>query len=185
MIFHVGNIPDEWKIAHVYPIPKPTEWHYDITKTRPIILLETTRKAFVKILNKRLSKIISKYNILKGNNFAGLPGKSTQKPIKLINMIMEDANENNKELWLLFQDLSKAYDRVDLKFLKMALERIKVPSSFTKMLINLFTNRKNSVFTEFGNTDLYNIKIGIDQGEVISPLLWIIYYDPFLCEIQN
>ena len=86
---------------------------------------------------------------------------------------------------LLFQDLSKAYDRVDLKFLKMALERIKVPSSFTKMLINLFTNRKNSVFTEFSNTDLYNIKIGIDQGEVISPLLWIIYYDPLLCEIQN
>lgn len=53
------------------------------------------------------------------------------------------------------------------------------------MIINLFTNRKNSVFTEFGNTNQYNIKIGIDQGKVISPLLWIIYYDPLLCEIQN
>jgi hypothetical protein len=136
-------------------------------------------------LNKRLSKIVSKHKILKGNNYAGLPGKSTQEPIKLLNMIMEDATENNKELWLLFQDLSKAYDRVDLTFLRKALDRIKVPTPFSKIIINLFTNRKNSVFTEYGNTDLYNIKIGIDQGEVISPLLWIIYYDPLLCEIQN
>ena len=27
--------------------------------------------------------------------------------------------------------------------------------------------------------------IGIDQGEVISPLLWCIYYDPLLCEIEK
>ena len=26
---------------------------------------------------------------------------------------------------------------------------------------------------------------GIDQGETISPLLWRIFYDPLLCEIQN
>ena len=27
--------------------------------------------------------------------------------------------------------------------------------------------------------------IGIDQGEVISPLLWTIYYDPLLCEVNQ
>ncbi|EXX57946.1 hypothetical protein RirG_202460 [Rhizophagus irregularis DAOM 197198w] len=27
--------------------------------------------------------------------------------------------------------------------------------------------------------------IGIDQGEVISPLLWTIYYDPLLAEINS
>ena len=98
---------------------------------------------------------------------------------------MEEAKEYDKELWLLFQDLSKAYDRVDLKFLKKALERIKIPHLLIQIIINLFTNRKNSVFTEFGNTDQYDIKIGIDQEEVISPLLWIIYYDLLLCEIQS
>ena len=98
MIFKVGSIPDEWRIAHIYPIPKPTEWYFDITKTRPITLLETCRKAFAKILNKRLAKIISKHNILQGNNYAGLPGKSTQEPIKMLNMIIEEVVENKKEL---------------------------------------------------------------------------------------
>ena len=32
MIFKVGDIPNDWKIAHIYPIPKPNEWHFDITK---------------------------------------------------------------------------------------------------------------------------------------------------------
>src|SRR5438876_3886128 len=27
--------------------------------------------------------------------------------------------------------------------------------------------------------------VGIDQGEVISPLLWCIYYDPLLCKIEQ
>jgi len=26
---------------------------------------------------------------------------------------------------------------------------------------------------------------GIDQGEIISPLLWIIYYNPLFCKIEN
>ena len=185
MIFKVGSIPDEWRIAHIYLIPKPTEWYFDITKTRPITLLETCRKAFAKILNKRLAKIISKHNILQGNNYAGLPGKSTQEPIKMLNMIIEEAVENKKELWLLFQDLSKTYDRVDLNYLKKALDRIKLPPLFSQLIINLFVNRKNSIFTQVGLTDQYDVKIGIDQGEVISPLLWIIYYDPLLCEIQK
>jgi hypothetical protein len=46
-------------------------------------------------------------------------------------------------------------------------------------------NRKNQVFTAAGTTDPYEVLTGIDQGEIISPLLWCIYYDPLLCQIQE
>ncbi|CAB5154977.1 unnamed protein product [Rhizophagus irregularis] len=36
-----GDIPSEWRTALLYPIPKTMEWEYTLTKTRPIILLET------------------------------------------------------------------------------------------------------------------------------------------------
>ncbi len=39
---------------------------------------------------------MAKYAILKGNNFAGLPGGSTELPIKFMNMILEDAKEHKK-----------------------------------------------------------------------------------------
>ncbi|GBB85768.1 hypothetical protein RclHR1_12200001 [Rhizophagus clarus] len=42
----------------------------------------------------------------------------------MINKIIQDANENNKELWLLSQDLGKAYDRVNIFILKKAMKLI-------------------------------------------------------------
>ena len=147
------------------------KWECDITKTCSITLLETLRKAFVKVVTNRLSKILAKYHVLKDNNFTGLPGSSTEKPIKILNILLENTNENKKELWILLQDLSKAYDHVNLKFLRLALQRIKIPTKGVDLLINLFTNRKNAIFTADGLTDYYDIKIGIDQGKVISPLL--------------
>src|SRR5215216_5428488 len=108
-----------------------------------------------------------------------------ETPIKILNMLLEDANENNKEIWILLQDLSKAYDRVDLTFLRKALHHIKVPNHAIDLLINLFTVRKNAVYTAHGLSEYYDVKIGIDQGEVISPLLWCIYLDPLLCEVAN
>ncbi|CAJ0866006.1 17123_t:CDS:2 [Entrophospora sp. SA101] len=38
----ISHIPSAWKHANVYPIPKPKEWHYQLTHTRPITLLECT-----------------------------------------------------------------------------------------------------------------------------------------------
>ena len=102
--FILNDIPQKWRNATVYPIPKPTEWNCNLNNTRPITLLETARKLMVKIINRRLSNIIAKRNILKGGNHAGLPRGSTFAPLHIINGILEDALENNKELWILFQD---------------------------------------------------------------------------------
>ena len=82
------------------------------------------------------------------------------------------------------QDLSKAYDRVNIHVLRKAFDRLKIPCDFTDLILSLFTKRRNRVFTAVGITDPYDVLIGIDQGEVISPLLWCIYYDPILCEIE-
>jgi hypothetical protein len=54
-----------------------------------------------------------------------------------------------------------------------------------KIIKLLFTGRKNQVFTAGGLTPQYDVLVGINQSEIISPLLWCIYYDPLLCEIQK
>ena len=60
--------------------------------------------------------------------------------------------------------------------LDKVLKRLKIPQSFCNIIRNLFTNRKNRIFTAVGLTDKYDVLIGIDQGEVISPLLWCIQW---------
>jgi len=139
----------------------------------------------VKILNHRLSNLFAQKHILKGYQFAGIPGSSTMEPIRILNELIEDAKEKKSELWIVFQDMSKCYDRVNIYMLEKAMLRLKLPQNFIEIIKNLFTNRKNRIFTAHGLTDPYDVLIGIDQGEVISPLLWCIYYDPLLVEVQS
>ena len=179
-------LPSNWNKGVIYSIPKPEDWNLELNKTRPITLLECPRKLYMKILTNRLSKILSyNKNVLKDNNFAALPGKSTIEPIHILNNIIEDARENNKELWILLQDMSKAYDCINRKHLWMAMRRIKLPEKFINIIENSLKNQLNRVITDVGLTQEYRMENGIDQGEIISPLLWIIYYDPLFIKIKS
>ena len=185
-ILKYGIIPDNWLKGIIYPIPKTEEWELELSKTRPITLLECPRKILFKILTNRLTKILgNNKNILGEYNFAALPGSSTIEPINILNNIIEDAREKNKELWVLFQDMSKAYDYVNREHLSKALERIKIPNLFIKLIENSFNGRTNRVITDYGLTEEYKMVNGIDQGEIISPILWVIYYNPLFEKIDN
>ncbi|GBC34051.2 hypothetical protein GLOIN_2v1846731 [Rhizophagus irregularis DAOM 181602=DAOM 197198] len=178
-------MPEDWKLANIYPIPKPKPWGYRLNNTRPITLLETARKVMMKIITKRISKIMVEHQILQGYQYAGLPLNSTFEPLRIINEIIQHSNERDKELWILALDMSKAYDRINVFMLEKAMKRIKFPVELINLLTGLSFGRKNKVFTPYGLTDAFNMQCGIDQGEIISPLLWIIYYDPLLTKIKN
>jgi hypothetical protein len=60
--------PDDWSRALLFPIPKPKAWDCKIENTRPIVLLETFRKLFVKILTQRINILLTSYNLINENN---------------------------------------------------------------------------------------------------------------------
>src|SRR5438034_11640140 len=138
-----GEIPSAWREAVVYPIPKPQEWHAQLKNTRPITLLETVRKAVTKLITTRLSNILSEFDVLQGGNFTGLPGGSCSAPIQTLESLLHDARRNRKDLWILSQDISKAFDSINLQMLELAMDRFKIPSLFQQLVISLFTNRIN------------------------------------------
>ena len=85
----------------------------------------------------------------------------------------------------MLQDLSKAYDRVDVTLLGRALSRIHIPDNLTNLITNLFTDRSNNIIMDGYLSQDYEVIQGIDQGETICPLLWVIYYDPMFEAINK
>ncbi|CAG8784128.1 13822_t:CDS:1, partial [Gigaspora rosea] len=41
------------------------------------------------------------------------------------------------------------------------------------------------VITDYGLTNPYTVEDGVDQGKTISPILWVIYYDPLISRIST
>src|SRR6266498_1038725 len=78
LCIETGEILKKWRLAVVYPIPKPQEWNCELKNTRPITLLETVRKALVKLITNQLSNTSYEHKVLQGGNYAGLPGSSCQ-----------------------------------------------------------------------------------------------------------
>ena len=75
--------------------------------------METLRKIFSKAMTNRIERICRTQNILRGNNCSVLKGTSTHSPITVIRNIMEDANQfKTTDLWIVLQDMKKAYDSV-------------------------------------------------------------------------
>ena len=97
-IVYEGKFPKKWKLGQIYLIPKSTNWEFNLASTRPIMLLETFRKLIVRIVQKRLSKVLVERQILKGANFARLSSESTIVSIYILNNVIEDAIQKEKDL---------------------------------------------------------------------------------------
>ncbi|KAG9305598.1 hypothetical protein G9A89_001659, partial [Geosiphon pyriformis] len=130
----------------------------------PIALIKTAHKIFSKILSDKISLACSTFNVLHEDNFSVLKSTITQFPIFAVGSVVEDALENNQELWLVLQNMQKAYN------------------SFIWFFGSIHKNCTNRVMTDFELINGYCVHDGLDQGEVFFPLLWHIFYDPLLCE---
>ncbi|KAG9287610.1 hypothetical protein G9A89_019671 [Geosiphon pyriformis] len=142
-------------------------------------------KILSKILSDRISLACGTFNVLCEDNFSVLKDTIMQSSIFAVGSMVEDALEKNHELWLVLQNMHKAYDSVGWEHFRRSLIRIKICNRFIRFFGSIHNGRVNRVMTDFGLTDKYCVHDGLDQGEVFSPLLWHIFYDSLLCEIKR
>ncbi|KAG9290061.1 hypothetical protein G9A89_010367 [Geosiphon pyriformis] len=67
---------------------------------------------------------ISTFDVLRGDNFLVLKDMTTQFPIFTIGLVIKDALKKDWKLWLVLQDIRKAYDSVGWKHLEKSLTEL-------------------------------------------------------------
>ncbi|KAG9287191.1 hypothetical protein G9A89_001599 [Geosiphon pyriformis] len=107
---YFGDILILWKKTWVSMIPKPYDWDGILSK----------------ILSDRIFFACSKFDVLHGNNFSVLKGMSTQSLFFAVSFIVEDALEKDCELWLVLQNMCKAYNSIGWPHLKASLRHVKM-----------------------------------------------------------
>ena len=102
-------------------------------------------------------------------------GHSTElAAIEIVDRVIQNL-DNNETPINIYLDLSKAFDTLDHSILLPKLKFYGVDGTSLKIYENYLSNRKQ--FVEFENvySELTNINLGVPQGSVLGPLLFIIY----------
>jgi exonuclease III/ribonuclease HI len=179
-IIRRGYLPRRWMRGTLIPIPKDQPWTGDLNRLRPIALLEAGRKILSSILTKRLGEIIHGRKVLTGGNYGFTPGQRTGDFVHVLRAVMDEAAASRQGLEVLLMDIKRAYDSVSWVSLAASLRRCRVPQGYISLLQGIYDHRTLQVASAHGPSATYHPETGLDQGEINSPLLWLIFYDPLL-----
>ena len=172
--FSVGEFPDILKVATITPIYKKDDPKL-LINYRPISMLPVMSKIFERCLYNRLIKFVEDSSILHPSQFGFRKNTSTENAvIELTNYLYNSLNLKRHAICV-FIDFQKAFDTINHAILLRKLDSYGVRGIVLDMFKSYLTNRKQRVRIGDCYSDLTSLKVGVPQGSILGPLLFIIY----------
>jgi hypothetical protein len=185
----IGVVPDQWKKAMLVAIEKiPGVTRLD--KLRPLKLLEITMKGVVSIVKSRIRTKLEEAWLLNRWQMAFRAERRTALCTMNLVTLFEDAVRYKKDIHLVLIDIRKAFDSVIRTIGKeAAMRRLGLPMKVVEFFMELDRGNSNEVRTIWdslldGEQLCFEALRGIAQGSSDAPLMWIIFYDMVLCELD-
>ena len=169
-----GYVPDQLKTAKIIPLFKSGD-KASMDNYRPIALLNIFSKILEKIVCNRLSLHLEQNNLLSIYQFGFRKEHSTLHPmLHFVNKITS-ALEKKEHTVAIFCDLRKAFDccNHDILFDKMA--RLGVGGVELDWFRSYLSGRQQFVSIKNKKSSKLNVKIGVPQGSILGPVLFLIY----------
>lgn len=141
----------------------------DIRNFRPIALLSVIYKVFTTVIGSRMRNDLDSNQPVEQVGFRR--SFSTIDHIFTIKELTQKSQENNFPLYLAFVDYQKAFDSVEFAAVWNALGRLGVHPTLINTLRSIYASAKVNVHVG-ASTVLINVRRGVRQGDVISPMLF-------------
>ena len=184
-LFEIGNFPEIWKIAHVTPIYKRSGLKNDKANFRPISILPTLSKVCESVVHERLLSHCTMNHIITDRQAAYMRGDSTMTQLLYIVHFIRKNWGNSKIVQGAFLDISSAFDKVWHNGLIAKLSQIGIDGTLATFFKSYLSNRKQCVVLEGEKSTLLDIEAGVPQGSRLGPLLFIIYINDIIIDIES
>ena len=172
--FAAGIVPHQLKIAKIIPVFK--SGRKDVMDNyRPISLLSCFSKLIEKIVCTRLTSFLDINNLISNSQFGFRKKHSTLHPLVHFLNYVAEALDKKQHCIAIFCDLRKAFDTVNHQILLDKLKKMGVRGSELSWFQDYLTNRMQLVSINGFSSLLKILSIGVPQGSILGPLLFLIY----------
>ena len=180
----LGKFPSPYKNANVTPSHKKGDLSL-VSNYRPISLLNSAAKLFEKLVFKYLYNHLQDNNIISSLQSGFIPGDSTVNQLAYLYHMFTEALDVGKEVWTVFCDISKAFDRVWHEGLIYKLKAAGVSGDVLRWFQSYLSGRRQRVVLPGSFSEWVYIKAGVTQGSILGPLLFLLYINDIVKNIGS
>ncbi|KAK3548709.1 hypothetical protein QTP70_017261, partial [Hemibagrus guttatus] len=175
------RMPEEWRRSVLVPIVKNKGDVQSCSNYRGIKLMSHTMKLWERVVEARLRKVVE----ICEQQYGFMPRKSTTDAIFALRILMEKYRDGQRELHCVFVDLEKAYDRVPREELWYCMRKSGVAEKYVRVVQDMYERSRTVVRCAVGQTEEFNVEVGLHQRSALSPFLFAIVMDQLSEEVRQ
>ncbi|KAK6185461.1 hypothetical protein SNE40_007689 [Patella caerulea] len=185
LILNSGIVPASWTIGSIVPIYKKKGDCGLPENYRPITILSCLGKLFTSIINNRLNNFVDEHNLLNETQAGFRKDYAVTDHLFSLCAIMSYLRSQKKKLFCTFIDFSKAFDQVWRIGLWYKVLNSGITGKCFNVIYNMYQDIKSSVKYKNKISATFPCKIGVRQGENLSPLLFALYLNDLEAFLLN
>ena len=175
------SIPKQWQKGNLIRLWKGKGKRGKCSNERGITLSSNVGKTFERIVNNRSNQVIT----MSENQAGGKKGKSTADHIAVLNEAIHHARKKNKQVYITFLDVTKAYDKAWLDAIMYVMHKEGLDSPEWQTIKRLNEKLTAVIKTKHGDTREIKITDSIRQGGVLSVAQYALLMDEISKEIEK
>lgn len=168
-VWEKETMPNDWKTGVICPVFKKGDKTV-CSNYRGITLLSCVYKIFSMILLDRLN--VYAEEILSEHQSGFRADRSTVDQIFVMRQSLERCFEYGIDLHILFIDFRQAFDSVNRKMLRIALEDLGVPQKIVRLVLLSLNDFKGKVVLGRNKSRDFTVGTGVKQGDALSATLF-------------
>ena len=179
-----GVMPEEITTSRLFCLNKNANEAGDVNNLRPIAISSTILKIIESAILTRLLKEVNDKKLINKKQIGFIKGCGTELNLLKLRQRVFDIKKSTRKYtkYLLFIDLKNAYDKVNHIRLFNKLAQLNISKEIIGTIKLLYSKAKLKVSY---NSENINVNNGVLQGSLISPILFDLYINDLINELDK
>ena len=177
-IISEGCIPTDWQESFIVNLYKGKGNALNRGNYRGLKLIEQV----MKVLERVVEGLVRQRVEIDEMQCGFMSGRGTTDAIFIVRQLQEKRLAANKPLYMAFVDLEKAFNR---DVIWWAMRKLGIDEWLVRLVQSMYKDVKSRVRVGNGYSEEFGVGVGVHQGSVLSPLLFILVLEALSREFRT